>query len=129
MHNPCVVAQGLGMLLTVLGLSFIFNQAHMRKVLVAISENHAIQFVAAIIPLLVGSFVIALHNVWVANWDVLATIVGWALFVIGTVRAIFPAFFAARLKQSNQTIPIAAIGVLGLLLGLALLYVGLDIKF
>ena len=129
MYDSYVIAQVLGMLLTVLGIGCIFNQDHIRKVLVAVSENHAIQFIAAIVPLLVGSFIIVVHNEWVANWTVILTLLGWIIFLIGAVRAIFPLFFVARLKHLSHVIPVALLGALLLLLGLVLLYFGFNVRF
>ena len=129
MYDSYVLAQVLGMLLTVLGIGCIFNQSHIRKVFLAASENHAIQFIAAIVPLLLGSFIIVVHNEWQANWTILITLIGWCIFLLGVIRAIFPQFFVARIKQFGKAISVAILGIALLLLGLLLLYFGFNVRF
>lgn len=129
MYESYMLAQLLGIFFTVMGIGFIFNQGHIKKVLMAVTENHAIQFVATIVPLLFGAYIVIVHNDWVAHWTVLVTIVGWLIFLAGVFRAIFPVFWVARVKAMQNAVPIALIGAILLVLGLVLLYFGFDVVF
>ncbi len=129
MYESFMLAQLLGLFFTVLGIGFIFNRDHIRKVMISIAENHAIQLVAAIVPLLFGGYIVIVHNDWVSNWTLIVTIVGWLIFLAGVFRAVFPSFWVARIKHINSTVPVGVVGAVMLILGLVLLYFGFHIVF
>ena len=127
MTDSIVLAKFLGIFLTVMGVGFVFNRHHIRLAINALTENHAIQFVATVIPLLLGSFIVGNHNIWVSNWTVLVTIVGWIAFVAGTVRAIFHAFWLRQVESEKDKVNVVLVGVILLILGLLLCYFGFNI--
>ena len=59
------------------------------------------------------------HNVWVANWRVLITLIGWLMLIRGAVRILAPEMimgYATTLLRNKQIIPVSGVvtGVLGL---------------
>ena len=65
-----------------------------------------------------GLAIVLTHNVWVANWRVLITLIGWLMLIRGAVRILAPEMimgYATRLLRNKQIIPVSGIvtGVLG----------------
>ncbi len=129
MYESYMLAQLLGIFFAVLGVGFIFNREHVHKVMAALAENEAAQFVATIVPLLFGAYIVIVHNNWVSNWTVLVTIVGWIMLLSGVIRAVFPGFWVSRMKAHHKNVPVGLVGAVLLILGLVLLYFGFHIVF
>lgn len=123
MYQSVMLAQLLGIFLTVMGLGMLLNKQHMREVAANIPSNPGAQFAATLVPLLFGTYLVVAHNYWIAGWPVLVTIVGWFIFLVGVFRALFPAFWLARVKQFGHGVP-NAVGTVGLIIGLILVYFG-----
>lgn len=124
MYESFMLAKFLGVFFTVLGLGIIVNQAHIKKVMAVVADNAQAQFVSGLIPLLLGSFIIVDHNIWVASWVVLVTIVGWIIFFSGVVRIILTGFWIGRVRAMQDKAPVALIGAIVLIIGLVLGYFG-----
>ncbi|MBY0377227.1 MAG: hypothetical protein K2Q33_01520 [Gammaproteobacteria bacterium] len=129
MYESFELAKFLGVFFTILGLGIMVNQAHIKKVMAVVAENAQAQFVAGIIPLLLGSYIVVVHNVWVASWIVLVTIVGWLIFIAGVVRIILTGFWIGRVRALHDKAPVALIGAIIFILGLVLGFFGFEVMF
>lgn len=64
-----------------------------------------------------GLAIVRAHNIWVREWPVLVTVVGWFFLVLGLVRM----FAAGQYRQASSEVSSAAFMVLeGILLVIAL---------
>ncbi len=124
MTTSHMFAQVLGIFFSVLGLGCILNKEHVDKAMSAIIRNHAIQFVATLMPLIFGAFIVVLHHHWVSNWTVLVTIVGWLILLAGVFRAIFPAVWINRVKVCQKKANLNVIGGVVFILGVVFLFCG-----
>jgi hypothetical protein len=68
---------GIGMLIDGRG----YNAAAIRFL-----ESRPLIFIAGILTLVAGLAVINSHNLWVADWPVLITIIGWLAAIVGALR-------------------------------------------
>ena len=74
---------------------------------------------------LAGLAVTIHHNIWVADWPVLITIIGWAMILGGIIRLALPKLvktLGAKMLNHNSGIVIA--GLVWLALGGFLSFVG-----
>src|SRR4051794_9840898 len=62
----------------------------MRTVLDEFLRNRALMFLAGVVTLPAGLAIVLTHNVWVADWRVLITVVGWLAAITGAFRIIAP---------------------------------------
>lgn len=124
MMSSIILAKLLGLFFTVMGIGFIFNRARIKQVVGVLAENVGLQFVATLLPLLLGSFIVAYHNTWPSDWTMLITIVGWLIFIAGVVRAIFPSFWLTQVNAHKDRFAAGWVGSILLILGLVLLYFG-----
>jgi hypothetical protein len=52
--------------------------------------NRALIFLTGILTLLAGVAIVNVHNVWVPDWRVIVTVLGWLLVLRGIMLIIFP---------------------------------------
>jgi hypothetical protein len=84
------LAKLIGPLALVLGFGVLFNRDAVRAVLHEFINNRAILFLAGLITFPAGLAVVLVHNVWVADWPVIITIVGWLTAFSGAIRIVAP---------------------------------------
>jgi len=73
-----------------LGLGILFNRDAVRAVMDEFTRNRAIMFLAGIISFPAGLAVVLTHNVWVADWPVIITVMGWLTAIAGALRLVAP---------------------------------------
>jgi hypothetical protein len=119
------LAKLIGPLALALGLGVLLNREAARAVLQQFISNPAILFLAGLITFPAGLAVILTHNVWVADWPVIITIVGWLTAISGAIRIVAPqqAILYGRraYERPNGTVFGAAIW---LVLGVVLIFFG-----
>ena len=90
MQNSLFLARLLGPFFLLVGLSVLINRAAMHAVVDGIARNRGLVFFGGVITFPAGLAIVLTHNVWVANWPLLITIVGWLAMVTGAVRLLAP---------------------------------------
>ena len=90
MTTSIFLAKLIGPLALALGLGILFNRDAVRAVMDEFTRNRAIMFLAGMISFPSGLAVVLTHNVWVADWRVIITIMGWLTTIAGGVRLVAP---------------------------------------
>ena len=90
MATSIFLAKLIGPLALTLGLGVLLNREAVRAVLEQFISNRAILFLAGLITFPAGLAIILVHNVWVADWPVIITIVGWLTAFSGAIRIVAP---------------------------------------
>ena len=85
MDTSIFIAQLLGPPILLAGLSLIAHQSFYRSVAENIRSSPALLYVIGMLRLLAGLAIVLVHNVWVANWRVLITLLGWIAIVRGAL--------------------------------------------
>ena len=115
-------AQLMGLFLIILALYVFFKHEHFREALESVEKNPALQFWWSAPTIFLGLFLVLTHNLWVADWPVLMTIVGWFLLIVGLLELFFPETIlkgALRLFEGPTSYFAAAIWlIIGILLTL-----------
>lgn len=123
MDGDILLARFFGLFLMLFGLGILMNLRHFKLAATEISHNHGLQVPAAILPLLVGSFMVTIHNIWIGDWTVLITVLGWVILLMGIFRCWFVQRWAKQLEKHKATAPkVAGTGMF--LYGIVLLYFG-----
>jgi hypothetical protein len=84
------LARLIGPLALALGFGVLLNRDAVRAVLDEFIRNRAILFLAGLITFPAGLAIVLTHNVWVADWPVIITIVGWLTAFSGAIRIVAP---------------------------------------
>lgn len=117
------LAQYFGIIFTIMGIGVIMNKKHVQNILSDIIAHPGTQLLFGFIPLLLGTYVILVHNVWSMNLTVFITLVGWLMFLGGVFRLVFVEMWVELIKKFEKDIPIWLLSILPIL-GLIMLYVG-----
>lgn len=121
MNITIFFAQLWGTFFLVFGILFLVTQQLGRTI--EMTDNKAFVISTGYISFLMGLVTVILHNVWVWDWPIVITVLGWSTMIKGIIKIGFPDTIhkqAQRFKK-NQWISAAFL----ILLGAWLLWMGL----
>jgi hypothetical protein len=84
------LAKLIGPFFLALGLGLAFNRAAVRSILDELSHNPTLVFLGGVMTMPAGLAIVLTHNVWVADWPLLITVLGWLTVFSGAVRIVSP---------------------------------------
>ena len=121
MQTSIFLARLLGPLLLLTGAGIVLNPKSFRTIAGEVVRSVTLVYLFGFMDLAAGLAIVLTHNVWVASWRVLITLIGWLLLIRGAVRIVAPEIvmgYAAKVIHNKQVIPSAGavVGVLGLVL-------------
>jgi hypothetical protein len=121
MQTSIFLARLLGPLLLLVGAGIVLNPKSFRTIAGEVVRSVTLVYLFGFMDLAAGLAIILTHNVWLASWRVLITLIGWLLLIRGAVRIVAPEIvmgYAAKVIRNKQVIPSAGavVGVLGLVL-------------
>ncbi len=115
MNTSRSLARLIGPILLVIGIGMAFGLmmegAGYSSVLREFIANRALIFLTGILTLLAGVAIINAHNVWVPDWRVIVTVLGWLLVLRGIMLLVFPLtvqVFGDRVAMSQAGITAGA---------------------
>lgn len=120
-----LLAKGFGIYLTVIAIALISHPHRFRDWYHDILANDSQSLLGGTLALFIGVFIIAMHNVWVFDWRILITIIGYWGVLKGGGLLIFPTFsqnFKPVIDSSNNTYRIIGFGFF--IYGVVLFYYG-----
>lgn len=131
MMYSMIIARLLGPLCVVLGLGILLNQKYFKDMVdeLAKGKQQFLLFGAGIVHFLFGLILIGTHNVWMWNWAVIITIIGWASLIRGVVLLLLPNAAMSILgyfRKQSWWLPVA--GVIALVIGVVLSYFGFGMR-
>ena len=115
METSIFIAKIFGLCYLILGAGFVFNRKAFVRVMEDFCKNAALLFYGGLLALVIGIVIILTHNVWVANWTVIITIIGWAAFIKGIWIIVFPntvSKFMQIYQRNESLLTVHSIGVL-----------------
>ena len=90
MNTSIFLAKLIGPFALAFGLAVVVNRSAVHAVMEEFARNRALVFLFGVISFPVGLAVVLTHNVWVADWPVLITILGWLTALSGAFRLVAP---------------------------------------
>jgi hypothetical protein len=113
MAQSIFLAKLIGPFFALVGLSVLVNAAAFRGIAAEFVNSPGLIFLSGILTLPAGLAILLTHNVWVANWPVLITIIGWLGVITGLLRTIAPQHVAAkgRIVAAVHNFPYIAGGI------------------
>ena len=118
------LAQVIGIYLFLVSLAMLMHQAHSKKV---IHEFLAIPSLIALsggLSLIIGLLLVVSHNIWVAKWPVVITIIGWIALIQGCARIFVPQAFVKFMSEITHKKGYLLLSWVWLLVGLYLIWMG-----
>lgn len=109
----------------VIGAGLLLNPKTLKNVIDDLATNPGFLFYSGLASLVVGTVLVLTHNIWVARWTVIVTVIGWLALAKGVSTIIFPdvAMKTAKffLKKKNASTIYA---LLVFLFGVVLFWLG-----
>ncbi|HEY6258127.1 MAG TPA: hypothetical protein VIY51_20280 [Xanthobacteraceae bacterium] len=121
MPTSIFLAKLMGPFMALAGAAMLINRKELDALAQEFLHSRVLFFLLGLIDFAIGLAIVLTHNVWVADWRLIITLMGWLLLVRGTVRVLIPdqvkPFGTRLLKNANvMTGSVAAVLVLGLVL-------------
>jgi hypothetical protein len=86
METSVFLAKLIGPVFLVAGLAVLISPQRTRQLGREFVDSEALIFLSGIITLPAGLAIVIVHNVWVAGWPVIITIIGWLAVLAGITR-------------------------------------------
>ena len=116
MEASIFLAQLIGPVMLAMGLFVAFNPERISRVGREVLDSDALLMISGAITLPAGLAIVLTHNLWLADWRVLITLIGWIMVVAGVARLMLPGFMQ-RIGASMLDRPLVT-GVPGALMAL-----------
>ncbi|MBU0706134.1 hypothetical protein KJ657_04890 [Patescibacteria group bacterium] len=121
MELSILAAKIISLLYLAAGISALSGQMTFKGILEDLMASRALSFAMGFVALIVGVLLVTYHNIWVKDWTVLITIIGWAALIKGFMFIAYPdslSWFRGWFKNSQ------AFGVLAIAISLLFGYFG-----
>jgi uncharacterized protein YjeT (DUF2065 family) len=90
MDTSLFLAKLIGPIFVIVGTGLLLNGDRYRAVVDEVMSSHTLLYIFGAIALTGGLAIVLTHNIWVWDWPVIITIVGWLMIVRGSFRIVFP---------------------------------------
>jgi hypothetical protein len=81
-----ILGQIFGIYLFLVGLGMIVNTGLFIESFHDIKQHPGVRLMSALFPIFMGAVIVALHPVWIVDWTLSITLLGYGLLVVGTLR-------------------------------------------
>src|SRR5262245_29831864 len=125
MYTSNFLARLLGPILLVLGISLALNRKAYTEMAKEFVASRSLVYLAGTAALTAGLALVLNHNVWVADWRLIITLMGWLATLAGISRLLLPDTVqrVGRGVFASER-PIATTGLVWIVLGAILTYAG-----
>ena len=117
-------AQVVGFYILLLCALMLLQPQRFKKIMSDILGHQASLFICATMNILFGLVILVPHNMWVAGWPVLITIIGWLTLLKGAVTLFFPEKFIKLAKNLMDKIGFKIWTWIWLLIAIYLIWMG-----
>lgn len=117
-------AQVIGVYLFLWSLAMLIHATRYKKTMHEFLGNSALMAFAGGISLILGLIIVTTHNIWVTEWPILITVIGWLLILQGVMRIMFPDSTAKIWKDMMASTAYTLISWIALLVSIYLLWAG-----
>jgi uncharacterized protein YjeT (DUF2065 family) len=90
MQTSLFLARLIGPVFLVIGVSIAADRTGFQAIAKEFLKSRALIYIAGLLALVPGLAIVLTHNVWVADWRVLITLLGWLSIIGGLFRVMFP---------------------------------------
>lgn len=124
METSLLIAQILGPIYVVISLGMLMNKGHYTNVFNDFIKSDALMYIGGVMAMAIGLLIVQAHNVWVKDWTVLVTIVGWIAVLKGVMLFVFPGVMKKQTKAMMKGNMLQVASIVALVLGSAFTYFG-----
>ena len=125
MQTSIFLARLLGPIVLLVAICLALNPRTFRTMASEIVHSVTLIYLFGLMDFAAGLAIVLVHNVWVADWRVLITLLGWLLLLRGLVRTLATEKimgYATRILAMKRLFPVAS--AVMVVFGLVLCYFG-----
>ena len=121
METTLFLAKIIGLYFLVIGLHMALRGKELRVMFEAFAENRPLTYLTSVFVLILGLLLVVSHNVWVAGWPVIVTLLSWLVLIKAVAYLLLPFdAMAGVMRASNRPAWFTFGGILTMALGLFL---------
>ena len=125
MQTSIFIAKLLGPIFVLVGIAMMSKPDAFRTLLKEFIESHVLMYLAGFLGLVAGLALVLTHNVWLLDWRLIITLIGWATIVRAVVTIFRPQqIVSLGLKAIQHKGIFFGAAVTDLAIGLILSYFG-----
>ena len=124
MDVSILLARLLGPLFLAAGAGLLINQDHYRQMLQRFLTDTALYYFSGALALTAGVAMLLFHNLWVADWRVVITVIGWLSVAKGLARILAPQAGLRLAGKLESPAFIRGVGIIAAGLGVWLCVMG-----
>ena len=125
MSTSIFIAKLLGPVFVAVGIAIPLRAQAFRDLLREFIHSAALLYLAGFFGLLGGLALVLTHNVWVLDWRLIITLIGWITIVRALVTVFYPqVIVTAGSKLLEYPVVFYSAAAVNLLIGLVLSYFG-----
>jgi uncharacterized protein YjeT (DUF2065 family) len=115
------IFQLLGIIYLAVGIGMLTTPDFYKKLIKDFTENPLAIYLGGLVALAIGFLLVSFHNIWVRDWSVIITIIGWAALIKGLFLIILPKVsikISNSFKETKKLLPVwsTIVIILGVLL-------------
>ena len=114
----------MGSALVLVGIT-VFNKPYFNAVMTDLVNSKGLLWLTGLITFVMGTVMVALHNVWSADWRVIVTLLGWLTVIKGAVIVLVPSSMVLLYRRFLSNHLLTFSGIYAVVLGGLLLFLGL----
>lgn len=103
MESAIFISKLLGVFLLLMGVSFLVNMTHMKKMILEMTKSSPLTFLGGIMLTVFGLLLVLFHPTWSWSWRVVITAFGWLTLLRGALRLLAPTFSASVLEKAAKS--------------------------
>ena len=96
-----LVAKIISLIYLALGLGVLAKTVNFKTLVDEIQTSKTILFLSGSLGIAIGVILLENHNIWVANWTVIITLISWGMLLGGVVLVMIPNLFISIIKFSE----------------------------
>jgi len=116
-----LVARVIAVVYVSAGIAVLLRKVNFNDIADDFAKSPALTFFAGSFGMIIGTVLVHYHNIWVRNWTVLITIIGWLCLMGGLTVVVFPRSLSYVGKYYKRC---PAWGIFMICFGLVLAYLG-----
>ena len=125
MQTSIFVAKLLGPIFVLVGIAIMSKPEAFRALLKEFIASRALMYLAGVLGLVGGLALVLTHNVWVLDWRLIITLIGWLSIARAVVTIFQPQLIVSLgLKAIEHRTVFFGAAVIDLVIGLTLSYFG-----
>ena len=117
-----VFLQFFGMFFSLFGVALLINKKLFSSVVDDVSKHKGVALMFAVLPLMLGSYLVTVHNICGGTKEIIVTVLGWLFFIGGSYRLLFMDHWVKLMVKSKDCCSSNLVGGIVLVFGLVLFY-------